>query len=151
MGLQVIEHTVTTTAAPEKVFTLLADGSTWPSWSPIDSFELLEPGEGTPEGLGALRQFNTGRHHSVERVVTVQPNEVFSYTLVKGMAIKDYQAVITLTPTDTGTTIHWRSTFQAKFPPAGPIFRSALGKFIGRTVQGLGEAAAKRQVTDATA
>jgi len=148
MGQQVIEHTVTTTAGPATVFALLADGSTWPSWSPIDSFELLEQGDGMPEGLGALRQFTTGRHHSVERVVTVESNQVFSYTLVKGMAIRDYQAVITLTPTGTGTSIHWRSTFKAKFPPAGPIFRSALGKFIGQTVKGLGEAAAKAQVND---
>jgi uncharacterized protein YndB with AHSA1/START domain len=151
MGRQVIEHTVDTTAAPATVFALLADGSTWPTWSPIDGFELLEQGAGSPEGLGALRRFTTGRHKSVERVVTIQPNEVFSYTLEKGMPIRDYQAVISLTPSGTGTTIAWRSTFFAKFPPAGPIYRAALGKFIGQTVQGLGAAAAKAEVSDSVA
>jgi uncharacterized protein YndB with AHSA1/START domain len=151
MGLQVIEHTVTTSAAPATVFALLTDGSTWPTWSPIGAFELLEPGDGSPEGLGALRRFTTGRHKSVERVVTIQPNEVFSYTLEKGMPIRDYQAVISLTPTGAGSTISWRSTFRAKFPPAGPIYRVALGTFIGHTVQGLGDAAARAQVSDSIA
>ncbi|HEY2215841.1 MAG TPA: SRPBCC family protein [Acidimicrobiales bacterium] len=151
MALQVIEHTVTTTAAPATVFALLTDGSTWPTWSPIDAFELLEQGDGSPEGLGALRRFTTGRHKSVERVVTIQPNEIFSYTLEKGMPLRGYQAVISLTPAGTGTTISWRSTFHAKFPPAGPIYAAALGKFIGQTVQGLGEAAAKAQVSDSIA
>ena len=30
---------------------LLADGSTWPDWSPLGSFELIEPGDGSPEGM----------------------------------------------------------------------------------------------------
>lgn len=151
MGQQVIEHTVTTTASPRAVFALLADGSTWPSWSPIGSFELLERGDGSPEGLGALRRFTTGRHKSTERVVTVQPNEVFSYSLEKGMPIRDYRAVVTLTSNGTGTTITWRSTFRAKFAPSGPIYKAALGKFIGRTVQGLAEAAAQAEVRDSVA
>jgi uncharacterized protein YndB with AHSA1/START domain len=147
MAQQVIEHTVATTAAPAVVFALLADGSTWPSWSPIDSFELVEPGDGTPEGLGAIRIFHTARgrrvSHSRERVVTVQPDEVFSYVLVSGLPIWDYQAVITLSPSDGGgTSIHWRSTFRAKIPGTGRIFQRELGRFIGQTVQGLAAAAA---------
>ena len=60
MGLQVIEHELTAKAPPATVFALLLDGSTWPSWSPIDSFELVEKGDGDPEGVGAVRIFRTG-------------------------------------------------------------------------------------------
>ncbi len=63
MGQQVIERTVTTGADPSAVYALLADGSTWPEWSPLGSFTLVEPGDDTPEGLGAVRLFTTGRHH----------------------------------------------------------------------------------------
>ena len=62
MALQVIDQTATTGADPASVYALLADGSSWPEWSPIDAFTLLEPGAGTPEGLGAVRLFTTGRH-----------------------------------------------------------------------------------------
>lgn len=142
MGQQVIDHTVETTGSPATVFALLADGSTWPTWSPIGSFELAEPGDGTPEGVGALRIFTTGRHRSTERVVTVEPYSVFSYTLEAGMPIKDYVAKVTLTPTATGTSINWHSTFRPRTPGTGWILRRGLGDFIGQTVQGLAAAAA---------
>ena len=96
MALQVIDQTSTTGAEPASVYALLADGSTWPEWSPIGAFELIEPGDGTPEGLGAVRLFTTGRHKSRERVVECRPGEVFSYVLEKGLPLRDYKAVITL-------------------------------------------------------
>src|SRR6202042_3523116 len=88
MGLQVVEHELATTGSPAAVYALLADGSTWPEWSPIGSFELEKPGVGTPEGLGAVRIFTTGRVRSRERVVAAQPNELFSYVLVSGLALR---------------------------------------------------------------
>ena len=144
MAQQVIEHTVTTEADPASVFRLLGDGSTWPEWSPIGSFQLLEAGDGSPEGVGAIRLFTTGRVKSRERVVERRPDEVFSYVLEKGLAIRDYRAVITLSPSgEGGTTIEWRSTFRSKVPGTGGLYRRQLGKFIKETVDGLATAAAR--------
>ena len=140
MAQQVIEHTARSAAAPDAVYDLLADGSTWPTWSPLGSFELLQPGDGVPEGLGAVRLFTTGRHKSRERVVERRPGEVFSYVLEAGLPLRDYRAVITLTPAGGGTAIGWRSTFRAKVPGTGWLYRWQLGKFIGRTVAGLAAA-----------
>jgi len=142
MNEQVIDHTVASAATPGAVFDLLADGSTWPEWSPLGSFELIEPGDGTPEGLGAVRLFTTGRHKSRERVVERRPGEVFSYALEAGLPLRDYRAVITLTSADGGTAIRWRSTFRAKVPGTGWLYRWQLDKFIGQTVAGLAAAAA---------
>ena len=137
MAQQTIEQTATTTADPLSVYALLADGSTWPTWSPLGSFELLTPGEGTPEGLGAVRLFTTGRHRSRERVVQCRPGEVFAYVLESGLPLRDYEAVVTLTPAEGGTAIEWRSTFRPKVPGTGWLYRRELGKFIKRTVEGL--------------
>ncbi len=140
MVQQVIDETVTTTANPAAVYALLADGSTWPEWSPIDAFDLIAPGEGTPEGLGAVRLFTTGRHKSREKVVTCQPGQVFAYELEAGLPLRHYKAVVTLTPIPSGTAVNWRSTFRAKVPGTGWIYRRVLGKFIRQTVQGLAAA-----------
>ena len=137
MALQVIDETVTTGADPASVYGLLADGSTWPTWSPIGSFTLLEPGQGTPEGLGAVRLFTTGRHKSRERVVECRRGESFAYVLEQGLPLRDYKAVVTLTPVDGGTSINWRSTFRAKVPGTGRLYRRGLGRFIRQTVEGL--------------
>ena len=40
MGRQVVAHELPTTGSPADVYALLIDGSTWPEWSPIGSFEL---------------------------------------------------------------------------------------------------------------
>jgi hypothetical protein len=147
MAQQVIDETVATLADPASVYALLADGSTWPGWSPIDSFELLTPGEGTPEGQGAVRLFTTGRHKSRERVVTCQPGKVFAYELEAGLPLRGYKAVITLLPGGGsgsgggGTTINWRSTFRAKVPGTGWLYRRELGRFIQKTAEGLAAAA----------
>ncbi len=143
MTQQVIDRTATTTADPPAVYALLADGSTWPEWSPLGSFELMEPGDGTPEGVGAVRLFTTGRHTSRERVVERRPGEAFAYVLEAGLPLRDYRAVVTLSPAEAGTLIRWRSTFRAKVPGTGWLYRRELGKFIGRTVDGLATAAAR--------
>jgi hypothetical protein len=145
MAEQVIDRTATTTGDPAAVYALLRDGSTWPEWSPIGSFELISPGapaDGSPEGVGAIRLFTTGRVKSRECVVESRPGEVFAYTLQKGLAIRDYKAVVTMTPTEQGTAIRWHSTFRAKVPGTGFIYRRQLGAFIGECVQGLATAAA---------
>jgi polyketide cyclase/dehydrase/lipid transport protein len=141
MAQQVIDVTVTTGADPASVYALLADGATWPEWSPLGSFELLAPGDGTPEGLGAVRLFTTGRHKSRERVVTCQSGKVFAYELEAGLPLRDYRAVVRLTSTPEGTAINWRSTFRPKVPGTGWLYRRELGKFIRRTVEGLAAAA----------
>jgi hypothetical protein len=141
MAVQVIDKTATTSGDPAAVYELLADGSTWPQWSPIGSFELLEPGAGTPEGLGAIRLFTTGRHKSRERVVERRPGAAFAYVLEAGLPLRDYKAVLTLSPSATGgTTINWRSTFTAKVPGTGWLYRHQLGAFIGQCVAGLAAA-----------
>ncbi len=140
MAQQVIDETATTGADPASVYALLADGSTWPEWSPIGAFELIEPGAGSPEGPGAVRLFTTGRHQSRERVVTCEPGQAFAYVLEAGLPLRDYKAVITLTPAAGGTSINWRSTFRPKVPGTGWLYRRELGKFIKGTVEGLAAA-----------
>jgi len=140
MGQQVIHQMATTAADPGRVYALLADGSTWPQWSPLGSFELLEPGDGRPEGLGAVRRFTTGRRQSTERVVERRPGEKFSYVLVSGLPLRHYRADVTLTPAPGGTAITWHSTFRAKVPGTGGLYRGVLSAFIGKCVEGLAKA-----------
>jgi hypothetical protein len=140
MAEQVIDETATTGADPASMYALLADGSTWPEWSSIGAFELIEPGDGTPEGLGAVRLFTTGRHTSRERVVTCEPGRAFAYVLESGLPLRDYKAVITLTAAAGKTSINWHSTFGPKVPGTGWIYRRELGKFIKWTVEGLAAA-----------
>jgi hypothetical protein len=135
--VQRIKTTARTSADAATVYSLLIDGKTWPTWSPLESFELEAEAPGGGEGLGAIRVFRTGRSVSREEVVELVPDRRFSYALLSGLPLRNYRANVDLTPIDGGTVIHWRSSFTAKVPGTGWMYRWALGKFIQRCVDGL--------------
>ena len=140
MALQVIDETATTGADPAAVYALLADGSTWPEWSPLGSFDLVEPGDGTPEGLGAVRLFTTGRHRSRERVVECRPGEAFAYVLEEGLPLRGYKAVVTLTPaTAAAPPSTGARPSGPRCPGTGWLYRRELGRFIRSDHRGAGQ------------
>jgi hypothetical protein len=142
MGVQRIDVTATTTAPASAVYALLCDGASWPTWSPIGSFELESPGPDGGESVGAVRIFRTGRVTGRERVAELVPDRRFAYTLLSGLAVKDYRADIDLTEGPDGTTVRWRSAFRAKVPGTGGLYRRSLTKFIQRCADGVAERAA---------
>jgi hypothetical protein len=137
MARQHIEHRATTTADPATVYALLRDGAGWPTWSPIESFELERPGAVEPEGLGAVRLFRSGRVTGHDTIVELAPDRRFSYTHTSNLPIRDYRADVDLQPTEEGTAIRWRSSFVAKVPGTGWLLRRALDRFIGEMTDGL--------------
>ena len=143
MKRQEIDLQVTTPASPAAVYALLRDGASWPRWSPIETFELEREGAEEPEGLGAVRVFRTGRITSRERIVELVPDRRLSYTLLSGLAIRDYRADIDLEPADVGTRISWHSSFEPRVPGTGGLYRWQLQRFITRLVHGLAEAAGR--------
>ena len=143
MAIQDIDVTATTSAPAHAVHALLRDGATWPTWSPLGSFELERPAE-HPDGVGEIRIFRTGRIRNREQVVESVPGRRLSYVLLEGMAIRDYRADIDLTDTENGgTVIRWHSTFRAKVPGMGGIYRRSLTSFLQQCVDGLADHAAR--------
>jgi hypothetical protein len=124
-------------AVPAVVYALLRDGSTWPAWAPIDRFVLERPGTPEPEGVGAIRNFHTGRYKMRERVAELVADKRFTYEVLEGLAVRDYRAEIDLTPVGGGTDIRWHTTFRAKVPGMGWIYRRALLKITRDAVAGL--------------
>jgi hypothetical protein len=148
MRIQRIEAEATTEAAPDAVWSLLGDRSTWPSWSPLGSHTGERPGEdGMPDGLGGIARFVTGRHRVREEIVEREPARRLSYTLLSGLPLRDYRAVVDLTPVGAGTRIRWSATFQPQRPGTGWLYRLALGRVFRGMVTGLAEAARNRDRT----
>src|SRR2546423_6182899 len=76
-------------AAPDAVWELLADRSTWPSWSPLGARSGVRPvRDGTPDGLGGIGQFVTGRYRVCEEIVEREPPRRLSYTLLSGLPLR---------------------------------------------------------------
>ena len=137
MGSQRIEHRATTTADPASVYALLRDGASWPSWSPIESFELVRPGADEREGLGAVRRFRSGRVDGRDEIVELVADRRFSYTHTSNLPIRNYRAEVDLEPAGQGTVIRWVSTFDPKFPATGWLMRRGLDGFVAGLAHGL--------------
>jgi Polyketide cyclase / dehydrase and lipid transport len=135
--MQTIDVRAQSRADADTLYALLTDGASWPAWSPIGSFELERPGDSAREGLGAIRVFRTGRTNSRERLVELVPGKRLSYALLSGLPLRGYRADVDLTPKGAGTEIRWHSTFTAKVPGTGWLYRLALGRFIQRCANGL--------------
>jgi hypothetical protein len=141
--MQVIDITEETSADPASVYALVRDGAVWPTCSSLGSFELESEGETEREGVGAIRVFKTGPYTSRERIVEIVPDRRFSYEMLSGLPLRGYRAEIDLTPAGTGTRIHWRSTFHAKIPGTGWLYRLTLHRLIKGIVHGLATTAAR--------
>lgn len=139
--VQRIDARAHTTADPRHVHALLRDGSTWPEWGTVETFALESPGPDGGESVGAVRNFRTGRYLMREKIVEIVPDRRFSYALLAGLPLRDYRADIDLTPADGGTDIHWHTTFRAKVPGMGWLYRRALQRITERFAQGLADRA----------
>jgi hypothetical protein len=145
MGSQVIDKTATTPADADVVYALLRDGTTWPEWSPIESFELERAAEDGTEGVGAIRVFRSGRYTMREEIVELVPGRRFSYALLSGLPVRGYRVDIDLEPTDEGTSIRWHTTFDSKLPGMGWLIRRRLAGVTERFLEGLTARAAGRR------
>jgi hypothetical protein len=143
MGRRHIEVTAHSAAAPGEVFALLVDGNTWPSWSPIESFELERAGDPPPEGVGAIRVFRRGKTTGRDQIVEIVPGRRFGYVSLSGLPVRDYRAHVDLEPDDDGTTIRWQASFAPKVAGTGWLLERGLHRFLDQCAQGLAEHSAQ--------
>jgi uncharacterized protein YndB with AHSA1/START domain len=125
-------------APPEKVFALLADGAGWSSWAGGMIVRSWWEREGTPApgGVGAIRRLGLGRIGSSEEIVAYDPPKHMAYTLLSGMPVRDYRADVWVEPDGDGSRIRWAGSFMPTVPGTGAalgwFFRSTVGSFARR-------------------
>jgi len=138
---EVVGHS---TAPPEKVFEVLADGAGWSRWAGPMVMKSWWEREGTPApgGVGAIRALGSKRVGSREEIIAFDPPKHLAYTILKGLPVRDYRADVYLTPDGGGTRIEWSGVFTPKVPGTGRAIRLFLLATIGGFVRRLGRHAA---------
>jgi len=94
-------------AAPEVVWELLDDASSYCEWGPWNGSGYQSPADQAHHGAGTIRWMRYGRTTTVERVLESEPGRRMTYTVVKGIPVRNYRAEVTLTPDGAGTRIRW--------------------------------------------
>jgi len=124
-------------ASPAAVYALLADGASWPGWTPFDGFALEREGTTGGESAGAIRVFTSGRIRNREELTELSPDRLISYRSLSGMPIRDHAATVRLAPSADGTLITWDEQFEATRPGTGWYLARALRRFVQDCADGL--------------
>ena len=128
-----VEAEQTTQAAPEIVWALVSDATTYPQWGPWRKADYRSLGGLSPHGKGAVYRLQSSRRYglrypvSVERILDAEEGRRLAYTVVKGIPVRNYRAEITLTPAADGTRIRWAATWD----------RTLAGRLVHRSLRGL--------------
>jgi uncharacterized protein YndB with AHSA1/START domain len=124
-------------ASPAAVYALLADGASWPGWTPFDGFKLEREGRAGGESTGAIRVFTSGRIRNREELTELSPDRLISYRSLSGMPIRDHAATVRLAPAAGGTLITWDEQFEATRPGTAWYISRALRRFVQACADGL--------------
>jgi uncharacterized protein YndB with AHSA1/START domain len=107
-----VEAEGTARAAPEVVWSLVGDADRFAEWGPWDEGGYQRPGAESARGVGAIQWFRTGRTTSVEEIVEVEEGRRLVYVVLRGIPVRNYRAVVTLTPVSGGTHIRWSADWD---------------------------------------
>ncbi|MGO9876588.1 MAG: SRPBCC family protein [Acidimicrobiia bacterium] len=140
------EVTAQSTAAPELVFELLADATSWPQWAGSLTTHGSWEREGTPPpgGLGAIRKLGRWPIYGQEEIVAYTPPTHLGYTILKGQPVRNYRADVTLTRASDGTLITWTATFDPRIPGTGKLVTAFFRRIITTFANGLADYAATK-------
>jgi hypothetical protein len=148
MGSLHVEAEATARAAPEAIWALVSDASRYPYWGPWSEGSYDRPGDDSPRGTGAVQRLRSSRRTylryttSVERILEAQEGRRLAYTVIGGIPVRNYQAVVTLTPEGDRTRIRWAATWDSTV--AGRLVHRKLRTFYPDVVAALAAAAEGR-------
>lgn len=133
MPRNVVEATVRSAAPRAVVWGVLADVRSWSDWGDWQATELEREGDPPPDGVGAIRRIVRRPVTVREQVELWEPPMRFGYTLLSGLPVRDYHAVVTLTEAGAEgdcTNIHWKSSFDAMVPGTNAPLRAVVQKVL---------------------
>jgi hypothetical protein len=141
MSVVQVKASAQSAAQQHAVFSVLACGPLWPSFSNFTAFELERPGTSETYGQGAIRVLSTAVTRVREEILAHEPPNYQSYSLLDGMPLLDYRAEIRLSPEAGGTKIDWQASFRPKYPGTGWFFRLLMEQVLQSLARQVAKAA----------
>ncbi|WP_019632426.1 SRPBCC family protein [Actinomadura atramentaria] len=131
---QTFETSAVSTAPAEVIFKHLAVAEAWNAWGRFPTKARRErPGDGTPNGVGAVRKIWPAR----ERVVDFDPPSHYAYVALAGLPLKSYRSDVYLEPRAGNTRIRWAAEFEPKVPGSAPVARFLVDRLLTSFVRRL--------------
>jgi len=93
----------------------------------------LRDGDTSRNGAGSVRQLRVGLGPSFDETVTeaVEPS-LIRYRISRGSPLRGHNAVMTFTPTETGSRLHYVIEFRSAVPGLAKLVQVGLTRNITR-------------------
>jgi Polyketide cyclase / dehydrase and lipid transport len=134
----------TVAARPETVFDLFTDHRNYAEITPIRSSELEREGDPPPNGVGAIRALRLVGPPIREEMTGYDRPTHFSYRMLSGVPVREYDATVNLAPVDRGTALSYRVTVTPAIPALGFAVGWAIGAGLRVLLRGLVSEAERR-------
>jgi Polyketide cyclase / dehydrase and lipid transport len=127
-----VSSTARSSAPPSVLLELLNEGESWAEWGPWTESSLDGP----------IRRLRRAPITMVEEVFPKPDGQ--EYRVLSGLPLRDYHAVVTVSPVDDGSQITWASTFFPKWPGTGWFFGKWLSSVVAEVASRAASAAESR-------
>jgi len=113
--------------------------------SPGPGIEVVVEKEGDQAagGAGTMRTITIGKVRVREVLEAANPPSSFTYRIVGGAPMKEYQAVVTLSEADGGTVIRWDAKLRPRFPLTGSICCGVAERTVSQLIDAVEKALTK--------
>lgn len=133
------------------VFETITDHEAYPEFTPIRRAVIERPGDGAPNGIGAIRALHLVGATIREEVLDYEPGLLLRYRVLSGIpALRSQVGTVSLEPEGSGGRCVMRYAIEAE--PLVPLSGGPLGLVIkaalGRVVSGVAGEAERRAAGD---
>jgi uncharacterized protein YndB with AHSA1/START domain len=129
---------ITKIVAPrEVVWDVMTDHVRYARWSSANRVVMERTGTPDPDGVGAIRVFETGPMKVREEVVEFETPRRMVYRLVSGLPVRDYRSEMLLEDDETTTVLTWMSSFEPRIPLTGALFTRIMRNAVDRFAAGI--------------
>lgn len=132
-------HVERTIKAPiEKVFDLISDHANYKDFPGVKDSELIKKGKPHKNGVGAVREIDTGAVWFQEEITAYERPVRLDYQIVKARpAIEHRGGSVRLEATPEGTKVSWTTTLRIKIPLVGGLVTRVAAPQLGKAIGGM--------------
>jgi hypothetical protein len=115
----------------------MTDHVRYANWTSARGVAMERVGAPDPNGVGAIRVFDSGPVKVREEVLEFEAPTRMVYRLASGLPVRDYRSEMQLETDGDVTVLTWSSTFEPRIPLTGPLFTRIMRGAVDRFAAGI--------------
>ncbi len=122
----------------EQVFQQISRHEDFKLFGPVSSAELIQEGQPTRNGVGAIRKVKAMGVTVVEEVTYFDAPNSYEYKILEALPLLvPKKGKVELTQRHEGTHVLWTSEFTMNIPVAGEAVAQSVALFLSQQLKGL--------------